>query len=81
MVTIRPNDIPWFNCTLRRLIRKRNRIHKKANTSNNEHMWACFRKIRNEVTTTLRKCKAEYKAKLVDKINDNNFNAEIIVTD
>ncbi len=76
IATIRPNDIPWFNCRLRRLIRKRNIIHKKAKTNNNEITWAHFRKIRNEVTSLLRKCKLEYKDGLVEKINNDNISAK-----
>ncbi len=70
LVTIRPDDIPWFNNSLRRLIRKRNRIHKKAKTTNTEYAWAKFRSIRNKVTTLLRKCKSEYKNSLIEQNND-----------
>ncbi len=76
MATIRPNDIPWFNTNLRKLIRKRNRIHKQAKTVNNEQAWYKFRKIRNEVTSLLRKCKLEYKNKIIEQINDNNVTAK-----
>ena len=35
IVTIRPNDKPWFNNYLRRLLRTKNRAHNTAKKSNN----------------------------------------------
>ncbi len=45
IATIRPTDIPWFNSNLRKSIRKRNRIHKKAKAINTEYMWAKYKEI------------------------------------
>ncbi len=52
-------------------MRKRNRYHKKAKIENNELNWAKFRKIRNKVTQLIRKSKADYDNKIIDKVNDN----------
>ncbi len=56
--------------------RKRNRIHKQAKTQNTVNHWSKFRKLRNEVTSLIRKSKFEYKHKLIIKINENNVTAK-----
>ncbi|XP_045210645.2 uncharacterized protein LOC123562055 [Mercenaria mercenaria] len=76
VITVRPNDIPWMNGSIRKLIRKRNRIHKIAETSNDPTTWANFRKIRNEVINLIRKTKSEYISKLTDKMNSDNTTAK-----
>ena len=43
-VNIRPNDVPWFQSNIRKLIRQRKRLHKKAKTINSDLAWAIFRK-------------------------------------
>lgn len=72
IVTIRPNDLPWINNELRRNIRKRTKLHTQAKRLNTEAAWQAFRTIRNRVTKDIRKSKAEYQAKLIDQINDQN---------
>ncbi len=69
LATIRPNDIPWFNSAIRKLIRKRHRVHKRAKSLNNEYTWSKFRKIRNEVTNLIRKM---YKMIIKNKTNCTN---------
>ncbi len=76
LVTIRPNDIPWFNNNIRKLLRKRKKAHKKAKLANTESAWSEFRKLRNEVTKLIRKCKSEYEAKIIEKVNDPNTTAK-----
>ncbi len=79
LATIIPNDIPWFNSAIRKLIRKRHRVHKRAKSLNNEYTWSKFRKIRNEVTNLIRKCKNDYKNKLIVQINDTKVTAKTMV--
>ncbi len=67
LVTIRPNDIPWFNNNIRKLLRKRKKVHKKAKLANTESAWSKFRKLRNEVTKLIRKCKSDYDTKIIEK--------------
>ncbi len=70
VVTIRPNDIPWFNNKIKRIIRKRNRIHKRAKLLNTELMWSKFRKLRNNVVKLIRKSKSDYKSRIIDQVNN-----------
>lgn len=69
LVTIRPTDIPWINNSIRRMIRKRNKLHKKAKSSNTTTNWANFRQSRNDTTKLIRQTKATYQQKLIDKAN------------
>jgi hypothetical protein len=49
LVTIRPNDRPWYNSELRLLSRKRDRQKRKAIKSNNPSDWKLYRTYRNKV--------------------------------
>ncbi|XP_045166980.2 uncharacterized protein LOC123530274 [Mercenaria mercenaria] len=75
-ITVRPDDVPWINKGIRMMIRKRNRAHQQAKTSNNERAWANFRKIRNDTTNLIRKTKKEYTEKLIEEINSENTNVK-----
>ncbi|KAK6191763.1 hypothetical protein SNE40_003365 [Patella caerulea] len=72
-VTIRARDTPWMNGYIRNIIRKRNRIHKKAKYSNSPAHWQCFRKNGNFVISEIRKAKLNYYLKLDSDISSNRF--------
>ena len=59
VVTVRPNDPSWFISDLKRLIRKRKRLYRKAETTNNVHDWLMFRTPRNESITKIRQAKEQ----------------------
>ncbi len=77
--TIRPNDIPWMNSMVRKLIRKRHRLHKKEKRSNTEQAWSNFRKIRNETTKYIRIAKLDYKNSITNKIKREQYICKIMV--
>jgi hypothetical protein len=54
------------------MIRMKNRIHRKAKHVNNPMDWNEFRKIRNEVTSSVRKAKNKYNNDLIKKITNMN---------
>ena len=60
MVTVRPNDKPWFNSFLRRLLRKKNRAHHFAKKSNTNISWQYFRDARNEYTSAVANAKKDF---------------------
>ena len=66
LVTVRPNDKPWFSNKLRKLLRKKNRAHKEAKTTNSPDHWAIFRELRNRYYREIERCKLQYKE---DKFN------------
>ena len=72
LVTIRKSDPPWINNKIRRLIRKRKRVHRKAKSTNLPNHWANFRKIRNSVIAEIRKVKLQYESKIIDEINNGD---------
>ena len=61
MVTVRPNDKPWFSNELRRLLRKKNRAHNEAKMTNSPDHWAIFRERRNKYYREINKCKVKHK--------------------
>lgn len=70
VITVRPGQIPWLYSSIKRLIRQRKRLHKRAKTLNNESAWADFRKKRNEVVSALRKAKQDYLDKITESLNN-----------
>ncbi|ESO91659.1 hypothetical protein LOTGIDRAFT_163388 [Lottia gigantea] len=69
-VTIRVRDPEWMNGYIRRILRKRNRIHRQAKLFDSPNSWSEFRKFRNFVTSEIRRVKLEYHT----KINECKFN-------
>lgn len=73
IITVRKNQPQWLTSNIRKLIRKKNRIHRKARRSNSPSDWNKFRRIRNDVTNLVRKSKEEHKNNLIKKlINENS---------
>ena len=48
-VVIRTDDKPFMNSSIRKAIRKRNRIHYRAKSTNNPDHWSQYRHLRNDV--------------------------------
>ena len=56
--TIRPNEYPWINGKIRKLIRSRKRLFRKARKNNNNiRLWQNFRIVRNKVIYEIRQSK------------------------
>ena len=72
LVTIRKQDHAWLTNEIRKLIRKKNRIHNKAKRLNKPADWNKFRKIRNDVTSLVRKARDAYQDKLVSKLSGDH---------
>lgn len=63
---------------IRKLIRKRKRIHKRAKASNNDqNIWEQYRKTRNEVVSAIRKAKNNYYNKLAGLADKNVKNSKL----
>ena len=69
-VTVRPDDKPWYNNMLRRLCRKKERLHKKAKQYNTLVAWATYREARNNYTSELSKAKESYDKRKYDYLRD-----------
>jgi hypothetical protein len=72
LVTIRKQDSAWLTNEIRKLIRKKNRIHNKAKRLNKPADWNKFRKIRNDVTSLVRKARDVYQDKPVSRLSDDH---------
>lgn len=72
IITVRPNDKPWMNNTIRLKMRQRNRIHRKAKIINTPHYWERFRYLRNETLDLIRAAKKNYIKKLENCLNENS---------
>ena len=51
-VLIKPNDKPWFDGTIKRYIRIRDRLKKIAIKSNTTNVWAKYKTMRNKVNNS-----------------------------
>ena len=78
IIRVRQNDAPWMHNEIRKLIRKRKRIHKRAKASNNDqNIWEQYRKTRNEVVSAIRKAKNNYYNKLAGLADKNVKNSKL----
>ena len=64
IVTVRPNDKPWYDSKIRIASRKRDRLKNKASKSNNSNMWMKYKKCRNHVNNLIKEAKSRYFDKL-----------------
>ena len=63
-VFIRPNEPEWINSNIKRHIRQRKRLFRRAKRINPQYAWYIFRRKRNEVTENIRQAKRNYYDKL-----------------
>lgn len=75
-VIIRPNEPEWINTNLKKQIRQRKRLFRKAKRTNNVQAWNKFKAKRNEVTRQLRERKRYYFEKLASDLRDNSTNSK-----
>ena len=73
VVVIRPDDKPFLNSSIRKAIRKRDRIHYKAKSTNRPEHWLRYRQTRNDVISLVRLAKDEYKKKLTSQLTDKTI--------
>lgn len=73
-VTIRSNDKPWFDNNLRREIRKRDRLRKKAIKSGSNHEVSIYKAQRNKVNNMKKIAKEKFENNLENFFLDNSPN-------
>ena len=74
--TIRPQDLPWINNNIRKLMRKRNRFYRKYKKSKTVQNYSKFKKIRNDVTSLLQKSEQDYTESLANKFKSSNLSSK-----
>ena len=72
-VKARSMSHPWINTTIRLKMNRRFKLFKKAISTNNTEIWAEYKKIRNEVTSAIRKAKSKH---FKDQLADIKTSAE-----
>ena len=60
-----------MNPEIRRSIRHRNRIYKKAKRHNREELWVKFRQLRNKVITKIRRAREKLHKKNAKYLREN----------
>ena len=71
-----PQNPPWFNNEIRKIIRKRKRAHRHAKKVNTPTSWEKFRSLRNKSISAMRKSKQEFKDNLSNKITTGKFSSK-----
>ena len=77
IATIRQNEYPWINGLIRKLIRKRKRLYRRAKRTNNHYQWLKFKRTRNLVINEIRKSKDTYYEKYAEQINRDKVNPKL----
>ncbi|VDI06516.1 Hypothetical predicted protein [Mytilus galloprovincialis] len=68
IITVRKDKPPWLTADIKRMIRKKNRIHKRAKKKNSAPDWTKFRLVRNKCNKLVLNSKTDYFSKLSTKI-------------
>ncbi|MEW8546463.1 MAG: reverse transcriptase family protein, partial [Candidatus Thiodiazotropha sp.] len=69
--TIRPADPPWMHNEIRKLIRQRKRLHKRAKRIDTVQIWRKFRKLRNKIVKEIRSSKVNYENRISNLLKTN----------
>lgn len=75
-VQVRTQDPPWMNSFIRKLIRKRKRLHKKTKKVNSEESWQKFRKTRNECVNLIKNAKSENLEKQINTLKSTSLSVK-----
>lgn len=59
-ITIRDSDKSWMTCTLKRFIRKRERLYRKAKATDSPHDWERWRQQRNATSNLNKRLKQSF---------------------
>ena len=76
-VKINVQDKPWITAEIKELIKKKNRIHRKATSLGSVWAWNRFKQIRNELTSKIRQKKKDYETNLDQRVSSpESFNSK-----
>ena len=63
---------PWFNKDIRRLVRAKNRLFKRAQSSGSAEHWEIYRSARNKTTTAVKTAKHQHLTLQAERLADPN---------
>ena len=75
-IRVRPSEPPWITSSIKRNIRKRKRLYRRAKTSNDLDIWNKFRRQRNKTTSLIRLSKQNHIDKLREKLKSDNLTSK-----
>ena len=64
-IKLKGNNLPYITMEMRRLIRTRDHLKKKANQSGSKYLHQAFQQIRNKVTFGIRNLRSDYYSKKI----------------
>ncbi len=79
-ILVRQSDLPWITTNIKRMIRKRKRLYRKAKLTNNNAHWVKFRNFRNDVISAIRTSKKEYHEGISNKLKSGQLCSNYIKT-
>ena len=65
------DNCPWLNKDIKRDIRRRNYMLKRARKTNLTEDWANYRQLRNRVTSKIKDAKGSYNRHLIEQNSDD----------
>ena len=75
-IRVRTSDPPWITTLLKKQIRKRKRLYRKANQTNLERHWIKFRQLRNETNTMIRNSKQQIYDNIAEKLKSKSLSSK-----
>ena len=69
IITVRKENPPWITSHIKKMIRRKNRAHRRAKKTNSVGNWEKYRLIRNKCNDVVRNCKQDYFSNISNKIN------------
>ena len=66
-ITIKGTSLPYITMEIRQMIRQCDYLSKMANKTGSPCLWQAFQQIRNKVTYSIRKARADYYSKTIEK--------------
>ena len=67
-ITVHKDSRPWITTSIKKFIRRKNRIHKKAKHTNSINHWEKYRITRNKCNNLIRMAKNDYFSTISEKI-------------
>jgi hypothetical protein len=77
LITVRKDSRPWITISIKKFIRRKNRIHKKAKHANSINHWEKYRKTRNKCNNLIKMAKNDYFSTISEKIKQNHLVVKI----
>ena len=75
-IRVRTSDPPWITTLLKKLIRKRKRLYRKAKRTHLERHWIKFRQLRNETNTMICNSKQQYYDNIAEKLKSKSLSSK-----